>query len=60
MINLGYEENISLLNQICIHFIQKNKKNCNKPDVITVAVRNNLIDTNKDSIINKNFVKFKS
>ena len=54
MINLGYEENTyPYLNRfVAISFYFEKQKNSNKPDVVTVTPRNNLIDTNIDSIIN--------
>ena len=54
MFNLGYEDNTyPYLNRfVAISFYFEKQKNSNKPDLITVTPKNNLIDTNIDSIIN--------
>ena len=54
MCNLGYEENTYpyLYRFIGVSFYFEKQKGNNKPDIITVTPKNNLIDANMDSIIN--------
>ena len=53
MCNLGYEENTyPYLNRLITFSFYFEKTKGNKSDIITVTPKNNLIDTNIDSIIN--------
>ena len=53
MLNLGYEENTyPYLNRFLSISFYFEKQKGNKPDIITVTPKNNLIDSNMDSVIN--------